>query len=60
MTEKTTRGRPVSGRKIVVQIGLDEEDYGTLQSLAVSAKETTSAMGRKLLEAALAKEKKRR
>jgi len=60
MTEKLRRGRPPSGRKIVVQVGLDEDDHAALEKLADAAGETISAMGRKLLVDAIEKARKRR
>lgn len=60
MTEKLRRGRPPSGRKTVVQIGLDDEPYAALEKLSEVAGETISSMGRRLLTDAIERARKRR
>ncbi len=59
MSEKQKRGRPPSGRKTVVQIGLDDDDYAWLEKLAEIEGETISSVGRRLLADAIEKAKKR-
>lgn len=43
------RGRPVSGRKTIIQIGLDEEDAEKLRRIADAEKSNLSEAGRRIL-----------
>ena len=55
------RGRPSSGRKGVVQIALDDDAAAYIEALAAKQGETISAVGRSLIEEAIAaREKKAR
>lgn len=60
MTDKPRRGRPPSGRKTIVQIGLDEDAYAALEKLSEGSGETISSMGRRLLMEAIEKGRKRK
>jgi hypothetical protein len=60
MTEKPRRGRPPSGRKTVVQIGLEDDDYAALEKIAEAEGESISWTGRRLLTEAIEKASKRR
>ena len=53
------RGRPVSGRKTVVQIGLDEDVADKLRRMAEDEGGTLSEIGRKLLLEGMAARKPR-
>lgn len=57
---RRARGRPPSGRKTIVQIGLDEDAYAALEKLSEGSGETISSMGRRLLMEAIEKGRKRR
>lgn len=60
MAETRKRGRPPVGRKTIVQIGLDDDDYAALEKIADAQGETISSMGRRLLTEAIEKGRKRR
>ena len=52
--EMPRRGRPPSGRKIVLQVALAEADHQAIEKLAERQKTTLSAMGREVMLKGLA------
>lgn len=54
------RGRPVSGRKNIVQIGIDDEIKGFMDAIAAKERTTISTVGRMLIEEAIEVRKRRR